>query len=66
MSLLQEILLIKLIPAWSRNLSTRVTGTPKVAMTDSGIAANLVGADTAQFKRPGSSLGPLLQGFVLI
>jgi predicted AAA+ superfamily ATPase len=65
-SLLQEILLIKLIPAWSRNLSTRVTGTPKVAMTDSGIAANLVGADTAQFKRPGSSLGPLLQGFVLI
>jgi predicted AAA+ superfamily ATPase len=65
-SLLQEIFLIKLIPAGSRNLSTRVTGTPKVAMTDSGIAANLVGADKAQFKRPGSSLGPLLEGFVLM
>jgi predicted AAA+ superfamily ATPase len=65
-SLLQEIFLIKLIPAWSRNLSTRVTGTPKVAVTDSGIAANLVGADAAQFKRPGSSFGPLLEGFVLM
>jgi uncharacterized protein len=65
-SLLQEIFLIKLIPAWSRNLSTRATGTPKVAVTDSGIAANLVGADTAQFERPGSSFGPLLEGFVLM
>ena len=66
MSLLQEIFLIKLIPAWSRNLGTRVTGTAKVAVTDSGIAANLVGADAAQFKRPGSSFGPLLEGFVLM
>ncbi len=65
-SLLQEIFLIKLVPAWSRNLSTRVTGTPKVAMTDSGIAANLVGADAAQFKRPGSPFGSLLEGFVLM
>ena len=65
-SLLQEIFLIKLIPAWSRNHSTRITATPKVAVTDSGIAANLVGADTAQFKRPGSSFGPLLEGFVLM
>jgi predicted AAA+ superfamily ATPase len=61
-SLLQEIFLIKLIPAWSRNLSVRVIGTPKVAVTDSGIAANLVGADIAQFKRPGSSFGLLLEG----
>jgi hypothetical protein len=65
-SLLQEIFLIRPIPAWSRKLSTRVTGTPKVAVTDLGIAASLVGVDTAQLKRPGSSFGPLLEGFALV
>ena len=64
--LLEEIFLIKRIPAWSRNLSARATGTPKVAMVDSGIAANLLGADAAQFKRPDSPFGPLLEGFVLM
>ncbi|MGH3609399.1 MAG: ATP-binding protein, partial [Pseudonocardiaceae bacterium] len=44
LSLLEEVFLIKRIPAWSRNLSTRAVGTPKVAMVDSGIAANLLDA----------------------
>lgn len=64
--LLEEVFLIKRIPAWSRNLSSRATGIPKVAMVDSGIAANLLDADVAQFKRPGSVFGPLLEGFVLM
>lgn len=63
-SLLEEVFLIKRIPAWSRNLSTRATGTSKVALVDSGIAANVLDLGDAQLKRPDSPLGPLLEGFV--
>ena len=41
------------IPAWSRNVSRRAVGTPKLAFTDSGIAANLLGADARSLLRPG-------------
>ncbi len=64
LALLEEVFLIKRIPAWSRNLSTRAVGTPKVAMTDSGIAANLLGLDAGSLRQPASPLGPLLEGFV--
>ncbi|MFZ0159514.1 MAG: DUF4143 domain-containing protein [Kineosporiaceae bacterium] len=64
--LLEEVFLIKRIPAWSRNVSTRATGTPKVALVDSGIAANLLGVDARQLLRPGSTFGSLLEGFVLM
>ncbi|HEV3382313.1 MAG TPA: ATP-binding protein [Trebonia sp.] len=63
-SLLEEVFLIKRIPAWSRNLTSRAVATSKVAFTDSGIAANLLGADARSLIRPGGPLGPLLEGFV--
>jgi uncharacterized protein len=65
-SLLEEVFLIKRIPAWSRNLSSRAGSTPKVAFVDSGIAANLLGADSRSLIRPGGPFGPLLEGFVLM
>ena len=66
LELLEEVFLIKRIPAWSRNLSSRVTGTPKVAMVDSGVAANLLGFDAERLLDPGAPIGPLLEGFVLM
>ena len=66
LSLLEEVFLVKRIPAWSRNVSTRAVGTPKLAFTDSGIAANLLGADVRSLLRPGGRFGPLLEGFVLM
>ena len=63
LSLLEEVFLIKRVPAWSRNLSTRAVGTAKVAMVDSGIAANLLDLDAGALRRPASALGPLLEGF---
>jgi uncharacterized protein len=63
-SLLEEVFLIKRIPAWSRNLSNRATGTAKLAFVDSGIAANLLGADARSLIRPGGQFGPLLESFV--
>lgn len=64
LGLLEEVFLIKRIPAWSRNLSSRAVSTPKVAMVDSGIAANLLGLDAASLRQPTSPFGPLLEGFV--
>jgi uncharacterized protein len=66
LSLLEEVFLVKRIPAWSRNVSTRAVGTPKLAFVDSGIAANLLGADVRSLLRPGGKFGPLLEGFVLM
>ncbi|MEV0756099.1 ATP-binding protein [Streptosporangium sp. NPDC050280] len=66
LGLLEEVFLIKRIPAWSRNLGSRATGTPKMAFVDSGIAANLLGADSRSLVRPEGAFGPLLEGFVLM
>jgi predicted AAA+ superfamily ATPase len=66
LGLLEEVFLIKRIPAWSRNVSTRAVGTPKLAFVDSGIAANLLGADVRSLLRPGGQFGPLLEGFALM
>lgn len=66
LGLLEEVFLIKRIPAWSRNLSNRVTATPKIAFVDSGVAANLLGADARGLVRPDGAIGPLLEGFVLM
>lgn len=66
LALLEEVFLIKRIPAWSRNLSNRAIGTPKVAFVDSGVAANVLGADPRGLVRPGGAFGPLLEGFVLM
>ena len=63
---LEEVFLVKRIPAWSRNVSSRAIGTPKLAFVDSGIAANLLGADVRSLLRPGGPFGPLLEGFVLM
>nr|SBP00580.1 ATPase [Nonomuraea gerenzanensis] len=64
--LLEEVFLIKRVPAWSRNLSNRAVATPKAAFTDSGVAANALGADARGLIRPGGAFGPLLEGFVLM
>lgn len=66
LALLEEVFLVKRIPAWSRNVSTRAVGTPKLVFVDSGIAANLLGADVRSLLRPGGPFGPLLEGFVLM
>lgn len=62
--LLEEVFLIKRVPAWSRNLSSRAVMSSKVAMVDSGVAASLLGQDARSLRRIGAPLGGLLEGFV--
>ncbi|GAA5063272.1 ATP-binding protein [Nocardia callitridis] len=63
-ALLEEVFLIKRIPAWSRNINSRATATAKLAFVDSGIAAHQIGADARSLARPTGQFGPLLEGFV--
>ncbi|MFC6013467.1 ATP-binding protein [Nocardia lasii] len=65
-ALLEEVFLVKRIPAWSRNISSRATTMPKLAFVDSGIAAHQIGADARSLLRPTGQLGGLLEGFVLM
>ncbi|GAA2848588.1 ATP-binding protein [Streptosporangium fragile] len=58
--ILETIYLVRLIPAWSSNLTTRAVATPKVIFTDSGLADYLTSGTTSD-----ASLGGLMENFVL-
>ncbi|MDR0483494.1 MAG: ATP-binding protein [Cellulomonadaceae bacterium] len=64
LSLLEEVFLMKRIPAWTRRISGRSVGQAKVAMVDSGIASALLRQTASRLRQPGGPLGGLLEGFV--
>ncbi|MGY0502581.1 ATP-binding protein [Nocardia sp. FBN12] len=63
--LLEEVFVVKRIPPWSRNLTTRAVATPKVMMVDSGIAAYQCGMSIQTLSKPGPHAGGLLENFVV-
>ncbi len=66
LSYLDTVFLTVQLPAWSTNLSSKITKTPKAYVTDSGLAANLLGVDPEGLRRPGhAALGGLVETFVV-
>lgn len=64
-TLLEQVFLVKRLPAWSRNVSARATGTPKIFFVDSGVAAHLVNQTSQTLLEPtNNAFGPLLESFV--
>lgn len=66
LDLLQTLYLAHLLPAWGRNLTSRVTDRPKVALLDTGLAARLQNV-TAPALAPGVAsdvAGGLTEAFV--
>jgi predicted AAA+ superfamily ATPase len=62
---LQTVFLIHLLPAWSRNLTSKVVHRPKIFVPDSGIAAHLLGVERNALMAPTSpAAGPLVETFV--
>lgn len=62
---LETVFLAFRVPAWSRNLSTKVVHRPKLFMTDSGVAAGLLGKEPGALRRPTDpATGPLMKTFV--
>jgi uncharacterized protein len=64
MTLLEAIYLIKLLPAWSSNLGTRLLKTPKLLLTDTGLGGYLMGVSQARVVEEPGLLGGLLENFV--
>lgn len=63
---LQTVFLVHLVPAWSRNVSTKVVHRPKLHMVDTGLAAALLGKNAAALNRPTDpSAGALVETFVV-
>jgi predicted AAA+ superfamily ATPase len=58
--ILETVFLVRLLPAWSTNLSARTVSTPKVFLVDTGLAGFLAGGSTSD-----TAIGSLLENFVL-
>ena len=62
---LETIHLVATVPAWTRNLTRRVKKRPKVFLTDSGLAAWLVGKTPASLEQPADpATGRLVETFI--
>jgi predicted AAA+ superfamily ATPase len=66
LELLSMVFLIKQIPAWSTDATTRAIGTPKLAFVDGGLACHLLGQDASRLAEPDGAAGPMLESFVLM
>ena len=66
LSWLATVFLVRHVPMWSRNLSTKQSKAAKVYVTDSGLAAHLAGKDQTALARPtDTSVGGLVETFVV-
>lgn len=64
--LLDMVYLMLWLPPWSRNLTAKVTRSPKVHMVDTGLAAYLMERSPASLARPGTpEAGALFETFVV-
>ena len=63
---LRTVFLVRYLPSWTRNRAARVIRRPKLHLTDSGLAAALVGIDADALRPPtATGTGPLLETFVV-
>ncbi|GII59136.1 hypothetical protein Pth03_75250 [Planotetraspora thailandica] len=63
--LLDLVYVVRRIPAWSSNATTRAIATPKLLVVDSGLGAHLAGLTPARTTDLSVPVGPLLENFVL-
>ncbi|MBA2347880.1 MAG: ATP-binding protein [Solirubrobacterales bacterium] len=65
---LAQLFLVLQLPPWSTNLGARQVKTPKILLTDSGLAAALIGVDAARYTAvdQGEVAGKLLETFAVM
>ena len=63
-TLLQRVFLVDELPPWHRNRLSRLVKTPKLHVTDSGLAAALLGLDADALWADKTTFGQLLETFV--
>ncbi|WP_214106770.1 ATP-binding protein [Acrocarpospora catenulata] len=66
LGLLETVFLVRQIPAWSRNLVARSVRRPKLHVTDTGLAAHLIGVDADGLAaRVSPARGALVESFIV-
>ncbi len=63
-ALLEVTFLVRLLPAWSDNLSKRLVKSPKLLMTDTGLLAAMMGLTRDRLEQEPHLAGPLIESFV--
>lgn len=64
LALLEAAFLVRTLPAWFVNVGKRFAKAPKALLTDTGLAAYLIGANASRIASARNLLGPLLENFV--
>jgi predicted AAA+ superfamily ATPase len=64
-TLLERLFLLERLPPWHRNRLSRLVKTPKLHMSDTGVACALLGVGTSELRRDRQFLGAMLETFVL-
>ena len=64
MTLLEATFLVQFLPSWSANLGHRLVKSPKLLVSDTGLAASLLGVTAERLSENGTLLGGLLETFV--
>jgi len=65
LDLLELVFVIRRIPGWSSNLTRRAVASPKLLVTDSGLASRLIGFSQGRVLDPTAPVGQLLENFVI-
>jgi hypothetical protein len=65
-SLLQALFLVVELPAWFANLGKRLIKTPKIALTDTGMWADILGVELDRLQHDPLLLGQSLETFVMM
>lgn len=66
LTILIQLFLIHLLPAWHQNIGKRATRHPKVLLDDTGVLGYLSGINAERFARDPSLAGSLLENFVAL
>jgi len=65
LALLEIGFLVRRLPAWSANLTTRLVKTPKIYITDSGLLTHLLATDSQRMGDEPTQFGQVLESFVV-
>ncbi len=66
LALLETTFVLQSLPAWSANLSRRLTRSPKLLLADPALTCHLLALETPAALRAHPQLGPLLESFVAL
>ncbi|MEX2447954.1 MAG: ATP-binding protein [Solirubrobacterales bacterium] len=62
--ILERLFIVRRIRAWHRNLGAKLVKSPKAYVVDSGLLAQLIGADEDRIADDGAVAGAMLESFV--